>query len=198
MEEENKQEYLRLINHLCCIYEGVECWSAIELNVLLNYRSCKRFDEVIEKAKADCKREGIEVSDHFANYTKLLNLSNNKQRKIDDIALTGYACYLVAQNLDSDESKVELAEFYFMSKFCRYKDIKQIVMEEGKVPERKKYARRKTKPFIIVYGKKENDKGFGIIRNKKKTASLGEFTSNDMKRKTEKFPIIFSTSDYKS
>ena len=43
----------------------------------------------------------IEISDHFRNVTKMVEIGSNTQREIEDIMPTRYACYLIAQNGDS-------------------------------------------------------------------------------------------------
>jgi DNA-damage-inducible protein D len=78
--------------------EGVECWSARELQSLLGYSKWENFDKVIQRAKEACKNAGEETRDHFPDARKVIEVGKGAQQIIDDVALTRHACYLVALN----------------------------------------------------------------------------------------------------
>ena len=52
--------------------EGVECWSARDLQVLLGYSKWDNFTNVIEKAKEACKNSGHRTDDQFPEVGKLI------------------------------------------------------------------------------------------------------------------------------
>jgi DNA-damage-inducible protein D len=81
--------------------EGIECWSAREMQTLLGYSKWENFEKVIQKAKEACKNAGEEVNDHFPDVRKTIAMPKSAEKEIVDVALTRYACYLVAQNGDS-------------------------------------------------------------------------------------------------
>jgi DNA-damage-inducible protein D len=80
--------------------DGIEYWLARELQILLGYSDWRNFINAIEKAKESCKTTGEAVLDHFVDVTKMVKIGSGAERKQDDIMLTRYACYLIAQNGD--------------------------------------------------------------------------------------------------
>ena len=80
--------------------DGQEYWLARELQAVLEYTQWRRFSEVIERAKESCKNSGYSVEDHFANVGKMVAIGSGAERKVDDLMLSRYACYLIVQNGD--------------------------------------------------------------------------------------------------
>ncbi len=92
---------------------GLEFWLARNLQELLGYFRWENFAKVIEKAKTACKTAGFEATDHFLDITKKVSLGSGAEREINDIALTRYACYLIAQNGDPSKDQIAFAQTYF-------------------------------------------------------------------------------------
>ena len=65
------------------------------------------------KAKIACENVGHNVSDHFPDVRKMVTLGSGSERDIDDVMLTRYACYLIAQNGDPRKEQVAFAQTYF-------------------------------------------------------------------------------------
>ena len=83
--------------------EGVEFWLARDLQHLLAYTKWDNFIGVISKAKTACEISGESIEDQFADVGKMVQIGSGSERKIEDIALTRFACYLIAQNGDSSK-----------------------------------------------------------------------------------------------
>jgi len=113
MKKELITELLQKFEQAAYEFEGVECWSARELQKTFNYSEWRNFLKAIEKAKKSCENAGEQISDHFVGFNKMIGLAKGAQREIDDIALTRYACYLIAQNGDSAKSEIAFAQTYF-------------------------------------------------------------------------------------
>ena len=92
---------------------GIEYWNARELQVVLNYKEWRKFENVINKAKMACENTGISIFEHFVGVDKLSKRANNAEVMIKDYKLTRYACYLIAQNGDSRKKVIALAQTYF-------------------------------------------------------------------------------------
>ena len=89
---------------------GVEFWYARELMTSLDYKKWGNFKNVISKAKDACNGSDINIFEHFADVGRVLKVGNNADMQIDDIKLTRYACYLVAQNGDPRKKTIALAK----------------------------------------------------------------------------------------
>ena len=105
MKKELIDELFARFENACYIYEGVECWSARDLQEILGYAQWRNFLNSIDKAKKSCEGAGEKVSDHFAEISKMVGLGSDAERTIPDIALTRYGCYLVEQNGDPAKLK---------------------------------------------------------------------------------------------
>ena len=95
---------------------GQEFWSARELQIALEYKECRNFLKVIDKAKAACQGSDNAVSDHFVEVNKMVNIGSGAEREVDDIELSRYACYLIVQNGDPRKKVIALGQSYFAIK----------------------------------------------------------------------------------
>ena len=94
--------------------DGLEFWLARELRPLLGYSTWEKFQTPIKRAKAACLEAGEAIDDHFHHIVKMVRLGSDAEREIDDIELTRFACYLIAQNGDpTKRPEIAAAQTYF-------------------------------------------------------------------------------------
>lgn len=183
MKKELIKELFEKFEHACYIFNDVECWSARELQITLGYAKWDNFFKVIEKAKTSCESSGVAISDHFADVGKMVPIGSGVERKIEDIALSRYACYLVAQNGDPAKNEVAFAQTYFAVQTRKQEIIEQRLLDVARVSAREKLSKGEKKLSGIIYERGVDDRGFAIIRSKGDQALFGGFSTNYMKHK---------------
>lgn len=90
MKKELITELLQKFEQAAYEYQGVECWSARELQKVFSYTDWRNFLKAIDKAKKSCENAAEAVLDHFVGFNKMVGLGIGSMREIDDIALTRY------------------------------------------------------------------------------------------------------------
>lgn len=93
--------------------EGTEFWLARQLARVLEYSEYRHFLPAIERAKEACKQSGYAVDDHFEDVLDMVEIGSGALRKVDDIRLTRYACYLIVQNGDPSKPVIANGQTYF-------------------------------------------------------------------------------------
>ena len=162
--------------------EGVECWSARELQKLLGYALWQNFEKVLSKAKNACENVGEKVRNHFIGVNKMVEIGSGAEKAIDDILLTRYACYLIAQNGDSRKEQIAFAQNYFAIQTRRAEIIEQRILETERVEARAKLRETEKQLSGILYERGVDDKGFAIVRSKGDKA-LFRLDTAQLKRK---------------
>ncbi|WP_312346200.1 DNA damage-inducible protein D [Chryseobacterium binzhouense] len=146
--------------------EGVECWSARDLQILLGYSKWENFEKVIQKGKDACKNAGEEITYHFPDVRKTIPMPKGAEKEIDDILLTRYACYLVAQNGDSRKQEIAFAQNYFAVQTRRAELVEQRLLEYERVKAREKLSQTEKQLSGILYERGVDNQGFAVIRSK--------------------------------
>lgn len=155
---------------------GIEFWLARDLQHLLGYTKWDNFLNVVSKAKTACEISEHAVSDHFADVGKMVDLGSGSQREVDDIMLTRYACYLIAQNGDPKKQEIAFAQTYFAVQTRKAELIEQRLLETERVSARKKLTATEKELSEIIYEQTGGNQNFALIRSKGDQALFGKTT----------------------
>lgn len=146
--------------------DEVEFWLARDLQHLLGYSKWDNFQNVISKAKTACEVSGNDINDHFADVGKMVDLGSGSSRELDDLILTRYACYLIAQNGDPRKEQVAFAQTYFAVQTRKAELIEQRILEHERVQAREKLASTEKELSSIIFEQTGGNHNFALIRSK--------------------------------
>lgn len=160
---------------------GTEFWLARNLQELLGYARWENFIKVIDKAITACRTAGYDPADHFLDVTKMVDLGSGAKREIDDIALTRYACYLIAQNGDPAKDQIAFAQTYFAVQTRKQEIIEQRLSEVERINARKKLTLSEKALSSVIFERLADGQSFAVIRSKGDQALFGGKTTQEMK-----------------
>jgi DNA-damage-inducible protein D len=146
--------------------EEIEFWLARDLQHLLGYSKWDNFKNVILKAKTTCEVSGHNIPEHFPDVGKTIKMPQGAKKEIDDLMLTRYACYLIAQNGDSKKEAIAFAQTYFAIQTRKAELIEQHILENERVIARRKLTQTEKELSSVIFEKTGGDKNFGLIRSK--------------------------------
>ncbi len=155
---------------------GVEYWLARDLQVLLGYTKWDNFINAISKARTACEVSGHQVLDHFAGVGKTIQMPKGATKEIEDIMLTRYACYLIAQNGDPRKQEIAFAQTYFAVQTRRAEIIEQRLLEAERVSARKKLTTTEKELSQVIFEQTGGNQNFALIRSKGDQALFGKST----------------------
>ena len=162
--------------HAQQIENGVEFWLARDLQHLLGYTEWRNFTVAISKAKTACEMSNHAISDHFVDVNKMVDLGSGSQREVDDLMLTRYACYLIAQNGDPRKQEIAFAQTYFAIQTRKAELIEQRLFEAERVSARRKLTATEKELSDVIYEQTGGNQNFGLIRSKGDQAMFGKTT----------------------
>ncbi|WP_137886061.1 DNA damage-inducible protein D [Pseudomonas sp. 2FE] len=162
---------------------ATEFWLARELQTVLGYARWENFAKIVDKAKASCTAAGNLVDDHFRDVTKMVSLGSGSQRAVDDIALTRYACYLIAQNGDPSKEPIAFAQTYFALQTRKQELIEQRLAESERLAARKKLTASEKQLSSVIYERLGEEQSFARIRSRGDQALFGGVSTQQMKER---------------
>jgi DNA-damage-inducible protein D len=163
--------------------DGVEFWYARDLQILLGYTQWRNFLLVIDKAKIACINADQQALDHFADVSKMVDVGSEAKREIEDIMLTRYACYLIAQNGDPRKDENAFAMNYFAVQARKQELLEQRLKEWERLQAREKLSISEKDLSGLIFQKGIDNIGFARIRSKGDQALFGGKTTQKMKIK---------------
>ena len=155
---------------------GVDYWLARDIQHLLGYAEWRNFQNVVSKAKTACEVAGHRTFDHFVDVNKMVGLGSGSQHEVDDIMLTRFACYLVAQNGDPSKPEIAFAQSYFAIQTRRAELIEQRMLEVERLHARKKLTGTEKELSSVIYEQTGGNQDFALIRSKGDQALFGRST----------------------
>jgi DNA-damage-inducible protein D len=161
--------------------DGQEVWFARELQRLLGYTQWRNFEQVIDKAKMACQTAGHNVADHFADVSKTIPMPKGAEKEIDDLMLTRYACYLIAQNGDPRKVEIAFAQTYFAIQTRKIELIEQRIEEVERLQARQKLSLSEKELSGLIVDYIGDTGGLARIRSKGDMALFGGKSTFQMK-----------------
>ena len=163
--------------------EHVEFWYARDLMGVLGYTRWENFAEAIKRAETSCLSNNVDISFHFRDVTKMVDIGMGKKRSITDVMLSRYACYLIAMNGDPRKEEIAFAQGYFAVQTRKQELIEERIQYIERTIAREKLAASETQLSKNIYERGVDDDGFARIRSKGDEALFGGIRTRDMKRK---------------
>lgn len=184
----DKNTIARLTNSFDVIVQQIpdgitEFWYARDLLDLLGYTEWRNFLKVINKAKDAANNVGASIQNHFVDVNKMVSIGSGAERPVEDIMLTRYACYLIAQNGDPRKEAIAFAQTYFALQTRKQELIEERLRLQERFQARQKLTESETELSRNIYERGVDERGFGRIRSKGDAALFGGNTTAVMKEK---------------
>ena len=149
----NSQNFITQLESIKKMMGDLEYWSARELYTLLGYKEWRKFSGAIDRAKDSCKAQNFNIDNHFVGAAKVILAGKGAEHTIQDILLTRYACYLIAQNGDPRKSEIAMAQMYFATQTRRQELLQQEIEDKKRIISRKKLEDREKEIRGTVYAR---------------------------------------------
>lgn len=163
--------------------EGIEYWSARDLQEVFGYNKWENFHKAIQRAAISIKNTSETLDSHFLEVRKMFKIGNGAEREMKDYALTRYACYLIAQNGDPSKEEIAFAQGYFALKTRKQELIEKRIAEAERVREREKLTLSEKLLSQLAFERGVDSAGFAFIRAKGDEAFFGGNNTQAMKEK---------------
>lgn len=183
MKTEIVKSYIEQFDDYSYKTENMEFWFARDLQGLLDYSKWENFVKVIEKAKIACDKAGGKIDDHFADSVRSVKMPNGGIKEIDDIILSRYSCYLIAQNGNPSKEPVAFAMSYFATQTRKQEVIEKRIGEWERLQVREKLSLSEKELSGVIYERGVDSLGFALIRSRGDKALFGGHSTNEMKER---------------
>lgn len=183
MKKEIISKLTKIFEEHAHIEAGIEYWMARDIQELFEYDEWRNFCNVIDKAKMSCQKSGQLSKNHFVDVNKMVIVGSEGFREVSDIALSRYACYLIAQNGDPRKEPIAFAQTYFAIQTRKQELIEKRIEELERLDARKKLTQTEKELSSTLYEHGVDDQGFARIRSKGDQALFGGRSTLEMKRK---------------
>ena len=181
--------------------DGIEFWFARDLQKVLGYTQWRNFENTIHKAKGSLitslwGKEGFadasktqknalnSVESHFfiiERTQKSINQYGEIDIERDDIALSRYACYLIAINGSTTKPEIAFAQKYFITKARSYEVLEVKMAEMERLSEREKQSYAEKEFHRIAFTRWVDDVGIRRIISAWDRILFGGNNTQDMK-----------------
>jgi DNA-damage-inducible protein D len=161
---------------------GVEFWSARELQKLLTYKDWRNFEVVLEKAMEACRKAGNSKFDHFVGVNKMISLGKDAEREIFDIHLTRYAAYLIAQNGDPRKQEIAFAQAYFAVQTRKQELVEKKLLDFERIHIREKLTQTEKELTGLAFERWVDGMGMARIRSRWDATLFGGRSTKAMKQ----------------
>ena len=168
---------------IVCQEQGIEFWFARDLQELLGYAEWRNFALAMDKAKEACETAGQSPDDHFREVARTVVLGSGAERAIEDVALTRYACYLLAQNGDPRKEAIAFAQTYFAVQTRRQEILEARLIEQERVHARHRLCESEKELSGLIFERLGDGQSFARIRSKGDQALFGGRTTQQMKQR---------------
>ena len=113
----------------------------------------------------------------------MVPLGSRAEREVDDVLLTRYACYLIAQNGDPRKPEIAFAQSYFAVQTRKQELIEARLAEHERLRARAHLVSSERELSGLIFERVGNRESFARIRSEGDEALFGGRTTRHMKKR---------------